>query len=331
MPVISITIENSADQLIAGIPRTVLLETNIPATIFYTLDGTTPTNASNVFISAIVMPTDQGTVVLQAFATNGIDTSPIVSQTYSTNIINDTRLPHSPLPNLDNNILVSNYPFGSNTIVPESPFLNPAQAGTTVNNPSLPIIPYGFDANGNPIGANQALDSYQNIYSTTDSEGRSLPGVGNLPAKTTIIGKRQASEYAPESSSRSSKLFDPRAMVIFQDSTTEDPSNPPMLNRNYFSMENEEIVKDGAVLGAAVDLETQTTTGSFIRSFYNPRTQMMTYYYRDSATNRWIISSQPYDPKTNKAADLSGMVFPKEDSGAGFVFRWFPFQRRVLF
>ncbi len=331
MTVISISIDEAAEQLVAGIPRTVNITTNIPATIFYTLDGSTPTISSSIFILPITLPTEDLTVILKIFATNGIDNSPIITKTYSTNILNDVRLPHSPTTPLNVKDITSLFPFGDNSPNPNFNYLNPAQAGTTVNNPSLPVIPFGYDANGNPIGANQQFDDYLNVYSTTDYQNKTPPGVGNLPAQTTIIGDRLPKEYQPEESSRSSKVFNPKAKVIFQDASTEDPTNPAMLNRQYFSMENEEIVKDGAAL-YALDLETQTTTGSFIRSFYNSRTQMTTYYYRDAATNRWIISTQPYQ-QTNPQNDgnLSFMVSPKGGSGARYLHPWFPFARRVLF
>ena len=53
MAVITITINESSDQILAGIPKYITLTTNIPATIFYTLDGTTPTTLSDMAVGQI--------------------------------------------------------------------------------------------------------------------------------------------------------------------------------------------------------------------------------------------------------------------------------------
>ena len=102
----------------------------------------------------------------------------------------------------------------------------------------------GFDAEGNPAGyTNKPIQAFKfkQVYSTTNNEGEVFPGVGNLPATVTILKKSTPSEYRPEQSSFSDKIFNPRALVIFQDSTTEDPTNPVHINRPYFSLEDTEI------------------------------------------------------------------------------------------
>lgn len=328
MTVISISIIESSEQLVAGFPKTISISTNVPATVFYTTDGSTPTTLSSVYISSLVLPTDELQFTLKVFATNGVDTSPVITNIYSTNILENTRLPHATLPKVDN-VAVSLYPFGSNSPTLTFDYLNNANAGTTVVNPSLSVIPYGYDADGNTVGANQAFHDYMNIYSTTDAQNKTYNGVGNLPGIVTVIGRRSALEYTPKESSRSNGLFNPKAMVIFQDSTTDDPTNPVQLNPQAFSLENLEIVKDGAALRAS-GLDTATITGSFLRSHYNPRTQMITSYYRDSSTNRWIISSSPYEPKQTDPGNYSTMVFSKKDQGVGRVYAWNLFRYRTL-
>jgi hypothetical protein len=329
MVVISISLTESSDQIVAGFPTTVALSTNVPATIFYTTDGTEPTTASEVYVSAIVLPTDVLEFILKVFATNGVDVSAIVTTTYSTDILHNARLPHSVLSDDSNNTPYSQYPFGSNSPSPTVNYLNPSGAGVTVDDPTLPEITYGYDANGDPVAANEKFDDYLNIYSTTDYLNKTTDNVGNLPGKVTIVGRRSALEYTPKESTRQSPLFNSKAMVIFQDITTEDSSNPPQINPQSFSLENLEVSKDGSSLYAS-GLESPTITGSFLRSHYNPRTQMITSYYRDSSTNRWIISSAPYEPKQTDPGNLSGMVFGRNNGGVGRVFSWNLFRYSVL-
>ncbi len=329
MSIISISLIESSEQLVAGFPITVALSANVPATIFYTIDGSTPTTSSLIYISAIILPTDVLEFTLKVFASNGIDTSAIITTVYSTDILHNTRLPHSVLSDTSNNAPFSQFPFGSNSSNPVVDYLNPSKAGVTVDDPTLPTITYGYDANGNPVGANEKFDDYLNIYSTTNYENKTLPNVGNLPGKVTVIGRRSPSEYTGEESSRKSALFNSKAMVIFQDITTEDPSNPPQINPQVFSLENLEISKDGSALYAS-GLSSPGITGSFLRSHYNPRTQMITSYYRCSATNRWIISSAPYEPKQADPGNLSGMVFGRDNGGVGRVYSWNLFRYSVL-
>lgn len=329
MVVISVSLIESSEQLIAGFPRTIELAANVPATIFYTIDTTMPTTGSSVYTSAIVLPTDVFEFTIKVFATNGMDTSAIITHTYSTNIIDNTRLPHSTLSSTSDNAPISRYPFGSGSPDPNVQYLNNSNGGTTVNNPSLPGITYGYDGNENPVVANQPIDNYLNIYSTTDYKNQTYDNVGTLPGKVTIVGRRGPSGYDEEESSRRSPLFNSRAMVIFQDSATDDPSNPPQINPQSFSLENLEMSKDGSELYAS-GLDSPTTSGSFIKSYYNPRTQTVTSYYRDSATNRWIISSAPYEPRQTAPDNLSGMVFGRRDSGAGMVFSWNLFRYSTL-
>lgn len=328
MTVISISITESEEQLVAGFPRTISLSTNVPSTIFYTTDNSVPTTLSTVYVSPIVLPTNINEFILKVFATNGIDYSPVITNVYSTNILDNTRLPHSATTDLDVKTSQSTFPFGSNSPSPVFDYLNSANSGTTVNNPNLPGITFGYDASGNPISANKAFDDYLNVYSTTNYKNQVLPYVGNLPGTVTVIGRRSPLEYHPQESDRSNSFFNSRAMVIFQDSTTEDPTNPPQINPQAFSLENVEITKDGSVLQAS-GLDTPTITGSFLRQQYNPRTQMITNYYRDSSTNRWIISSFPYEPKNADQWNFSGMVFGREQ-GAGRVYSWNQFRYRTL-
>src|ERR1035437_7026687 len=95
MAVINITLTESEEQIVSGIPRAISISTNIPSTIFYTLDGSVPTLFSDMYIVPITMPTASLSVILNILATNGIDTAPILTETYVTNILNNARLGHS--------------------------------------------------------------------------------------------------------------------------------------------------------------------------------------------------------------------------------------------
>lgn len=328
MAVISISITESSEQIVAGIPKTVTLAANNAATIYYTLDGSLPTNMSTIYVSTIHLPFDKLVVILNILASNGTDPDVRVSETYSTNILNNARLPHSATDVPPGTILPDLYPFGTPPLQPNGIYLNPADAGVTVDNSALPTTSTGFDGAGNETAFTNApynLENYSIKYSTTDSEGQMGPGIGNLPAEVKVNPEPGAPEYTDQTSN----LFDPRAFVIFQDSTKENPNDPPHINRQFFSLENSERIRDGNNF-FNTGLDSPPVSGSFVNSHYNPKDQTITYYYRDNLANKWIISKTPYVPNGPWTGDLSG-IRSSRTPGAGFVFEWLPGARRVLF
>ena len=146
-----------------------------------------------------------------------------------------------------------------------------------------------------------------------------------MPAEVTIATEPPP----PENSTQYTSTFDPRALVIFQDVASEDPNSPPSINRQNFSLVDVNKNRDGNDLFTS-GLDAPPTSGSFLRSHYNPRTNCITYYYFDSWTNRWIISTTPYVPNGSWDGNLAGMILSKQ-GGAGFVHEWKIFQKRVLF
>jgi hypothetical protein len=326
MAIISITVLESSEQVAAGIPCSVTISTNISATVFYTLDGTDPTLLSEMYISPIVLPTDLLKIELRILATNGILFSPIITEVYQTDILVDIRLPHSATDAQAENNIPGLYPFGTNPIQPNAQFLSPAEASITVDNPAKTQIPSGYDGSGNEVGFTNEpynLENYSIVYATRNSQGQ--PSVGNLPANVKI----EIPAAPPEETQQFSNLFDPRALVIFQDFSKEDPNDPPQINREFFSLEDNEKVRDGNNYYNS-GLDAPPVMGSFLRSHYNPRDNTITYYYLDTHTNKWIISKTPYKPTGTFTGNLSGMALSK-NKGAGVVFEWLPFTRRVLF
>ena len=342
MAVISVTITQSAEQVVSGIPKTVSITTNIPATIFYTLDGIDPTLFSNMYTGPIFLPFSSLLVTLKVLATNGTDSSPIVIEQYMTNIVDgNARLPHAGTTAEAGSVIPDAYPFGTPPYQPQQGYTNPADAGPyTVYNTALPATPTGYDGKGNPTGfTNQPYDStnYQITYTDRDATGNQGGFIGNMPGKTTLPypsdvqpDKGQLSGQGPEQTQQFTALFDPRAMVIFQDFSKEDPNDPPQINRQFFTLENPERARDGTFyFNTGLDASAPIS-GSFVRAHYNPRTNTITHYYRDSWSNKWIISTAPYQPSGTFDGNMAASAMGAK-SGAGVVFEWLPFARRVLF
>lgn len=325
MTVISITITESDDQILSGIPRSIILSTNIPSTIFYTLDGTDPTIFSTIYTSTIYLPTDLCSVTFKAMASNGVIYSPIITEIYETNMLQNARLAHSATDTVPGTSLYNLYPLGSNAPQPNSHYLSPGEAGITVDNPDLTQISGGYDGYHTPnqfTNEPYTIENYNVVYSTSDAEGQTGHGIGNIPGEATI----QQPIPAPEEATQFTTLFDPRAFVIFQDMTQEIKTDPPVINREFFSLEDPERIRDGnSYFNAALD--APPTMGSFLRSHYNPRDNTITYYYFDSHANRWIISKTLYTPSGSFDGNLAE-IKPGRNS---HVYEWLPFTKRTLF
>jgi hypothetical protein len=328
MAVINITITQSADQVVSGIPRSISISANIPSIIFYTLDGSDPTLYSDQYVSAIVMPTNLLSVSLKVFASNGTDSSPIITENYITDMSN-ARQAHSATTAEAGENIANQYPFGNAPIQPNATFLSPGDAGITVNNTGLPTISNGFDSDGYAaLFTNQTYDSsnYSIVFPTKDYQNVKNIGVGNFPDNFDL----EKFNEIPEQSYQNSNMFDPRALVIFQDSTKENPNDPPHINKMSFNLEDPEKTRDGNSFFTS-GLDSPPNSGTFLRSHYNPRTNMITYYYFDSWTNRWLISTTPYNPSGTWDGNMAGMASASGSPGARYVHEFRPFARRVLF
>jgi Chitobiase/beta-hexosaminidase C-terminal domain len=335
MTVISISIIESTEQIVSGIPRSVSISANLPSTIFYTLDGTDPTLFSTIYTSAIQLPTDNPVLVLKVFATDGTNSSAIITNTYETDVLNkNVRFPHSGTDAQPNSIqAVQNLaPFGSSSLNPTQHFLGPAAAGLTVNDPSLPQVSTGFDGNGNETGftngqpTNIPTPGFPFLYSETNAEGQRGFGIGTLPPNKVIF-----ETPPPEQSEIGSPMFDPRALVIIQDLTSPpDPTVPPHINRMFFTLEDVEHTREGNQFFNS-GLDAPPVSGGFLRQHYNPTNNTMTYYYFDSTQNRWIQSTVPFTPKSDQYNYASKTVLRRGGMGAARVFEWKAFKASYLY
>lgn len=327
MAVISLSITESSKEVISGIPYQVTISANIPSTIFYTLDGSEPTTSSSVYVGSITLPTNNSSVTLKVFATNGTDTSAVITKLYGPaleeNSIFRAQATNAPGSNYLNQF--NQFPFGTGNVPVPNTYGDPA--GITVDDPKHPNILDGYDGTGAQVrGSDKELSNYDFIYSETDSLNQRGPGIGTLPAQVKV---KNTQPY-PVSSSTSDKLFNPKALVIYQDSRDIDPNDPTAhLNRQFFALTDLNKTRNGSVIG--VTEVTNNISGSFLRSHYNPRDNTITYYYRDKETNRWIISKEPYTPKNENIGALYKVVFSSREQGSGYVFKWTPFfYRRTI-
>lgn len=323
MAVITLTFTESEIQIVAGIPKNITIEANIPSMIFYTFDGTVPTTLSALYVGPIVLPTNNSSVNIKVFATNGVDESAIISETYSNNI-SQMRRPHSGTnESAAEHAYEDRFPFGSYSPPVNVKYNN--SGGIVIDDPNIENATDGYDGESNLIGGtDDILENYEVIYSETNRIGEYGKGIGTLPG--TITMKVPATQNSVSSSNAWDKFFNPKSMVIYQDSS-ETPYDPNIsqLNKQFFYSNKS---SDGA-FQRNTGGESGGITGGFIRSQYNHQDQTMIYYYRDQESGRWIISREKFAPTNPNIGNLSTIVMSR-NSGCGFVFKWIPFLSRHL-
>lgn len=327
MTIITITIVESEIELVSGRPKSVTMSTNVPATIHYTLDGTDPTTSSSIYISGeLSLPTNPTSLIFKVFATDGTDISAIIEREYRPNIIEgrQSRDIVTTSDGGDNN----NFPYATNGPGVTGRWIGFGPEDAIVDKDSVENIFDGYDgtATGTTTGGTDLpLDEYLIRFSDSNSRGETGRGIGTLPSNVTVVPE----DARPQSSNMNDKFFNPRAMVIFQDSR-EEPFDPNILqiNRPNFSLENPEKIKDGILLDTLAIEGAPTSTGSFVRAHFNPRENTTTYFYFDSQVGRWIISIEPATAQ-NPREGLDKIVFSPR-KGARKVFQWALFKRSRL-
>lgn len=325
MAVISITITESEESLLEGIPQFLTLSTNTPATVFYTLDGTDPTTSSLVYLDQITMPREN-TVIFKAFATDGYDTCPIITRVFAPDIT-IVRKAFDTVSGVNSVKKKTIFPYASEGQDGHYVWGTHGPADLIVDKSTVPNIPDGYDGTGAGSFANGTdlpLDNYLIRFSETNFRGERGRGLGTLPTEVTVIRPTP-----PQASSNiNDKMFDPRALVIYQDSR-EEPLDPNVanINRAAFSLQDANIEKERS--GALLQNEgfnKAGATGSFVRSVFNPRDNSTTYYYFDSQALRWIISTEPAQVSPSNQS-LSNIVFSSRRPGARYLYKWNLFKR----
>lgn len=283
--VIVLNMAESTSQVISGIPEYVEFTTDVPSTVFYTLDDSTPDSSSDIAVGKVFLPTSELSFTLKAVAIANSFSSAILEGEYSVD-----------------QVVLDRYRL--------------------VDDEGINILPYGetpidsmaFDADGDE--AKQSVIEFVDldiIASKTTRIGEKIPDDSSVE-----FIKFQSRDLTTASSSTSTPNnnvnFDPKASVILIDGyNPDDISNQEIriINRPHGSM---------AVVSEFYNehLESRPLiSGNFVRYMYNPDTGKIAFYYYESRENRWIRSVQKVDDL------VEHNFFASQGSGQrGMVFRW---------
>jgi hypothetical protein len=282
--VILLSIEESQNQIIGGFPEFVILTSNVPSTIFYTLDGTEPTEDSEIFVDKLVIPTTGITITLKAVAISGMISSSTLEETYFTD--------HSELGKVRHT----------------------GKEGINILPPGVsPVDHLSLDADGD--WAQSTTIPFQDldvVASTTNDKGEDIPGDTTIDFINFAIEVPLVPNKPAISSPNNNINFDPTASYIIIDGTTPEAienQTVRIINRPHGTMDLLSRMHNQNMS------EYQITSSNFVRSMIDPKSGKITFYYRDSRENRWIKSTQKVE---GKGLNLT----PKSSGTSSFVFRW---------
>lgn len=299
MAIITINLISKGPYFISGIPRQVEIETNIPSTVFYTLDGTEPTFASQVYLAPIDLPTNVS-VRLRVLAISGPDKG-ILDVTFSTN---------SKL----------YYPRRSNYV---------GSLGIAVdayNADPVLIDGYGADKDGSVIipvrRSDYELQDLEIKYSRTGPDGYGPGTMIVLGIPPLEYWQDDAVDEESSSPNNMNVFFNPRSLYIVIDGRDgyEDQSTYP-INRPWGTTSN--MVK--FLQGRSFYQPNPYISGGIVRSFYNYKTGIAVSYYFDSNELRWIKSIQNFDPSS-----VPKRIGDRRQTGPPLVFKWIYNKRSML-
>ena len=283
MPVLSLTLTESDEEVFDGIPEYVEFSTNIPATVFYTFDSSTPTDESTIAIGSVSMPLNGVTFYLKAIAVAGSEESDVLSVEYKTTQDRSGLIGRSGV-----NIL----PYGE-----------------------APIDHLAYDSDGEL--AKESIIELQDLEllaSTTNRRGEEISGDSTLDFVN--FQKRDITRTETIVSTANSAMFDPKAKVIYIDGLLSFEENDiRIFNRPHNTMEP--TSKFYTEHQNTLD-QSGLITGNLGRYMVNPRTGVIVFYYYESRENRWLISKQQLNGDASTRFDAN-----PDGPGAGrFVIRW---------
>ena len=280
---IVLTLEESGTEYISGFPEYVLFSTSKPATVYYTLDNSTPNINSLIAVGNVYLPTSGSAVVIKAIAISVDDTSTVLESEYKTDSSNLDGPRH-----LNNEGII------------------------IMSHDSDAVDNLSFDSEGNEAQETSIEFSDLEVKaSRTDSKGIMLD-----PKKTSVsfVNFAKSSSRNAESihsTPNNNAEFDPTARYITIDGSTEanfENQVVKIVNRPYNTFDpTSKFYKE------RLGQKEPVITGNYVRSFYNPANGLYVSYYWENLESRWIKSIQSVDRDRLKIS--WSMRHP-------FVFRW---------
>lgn len=263
MSIVVLTFTSSEEEISSGIPRYVTIESNVPATIYFTLDGTTPTAGSQIYTDPVEIPDGQTSIILSAFGVDsGLIAGPILIQTFAPDMTKINVARH---------------------IKNEGIVLDSASDDTNAID--------GFGASGEAI---RFLD-IDPIYLDVIKKDRGFMGIEegtairvNIPNPDSTPS-RLDDNFQPFSTPELAEFFNPEAKTIVIDNRIDNEVSLTLrpfgsLNNMYKEFGGKRIRESAA--------DATYLSGGFVKRFYDAKNGIMVSYYFDHNECRYVKNIQ---------------------------------------
>jgi hypothetical protein len=266
---IILTVVESTNQIISGIPEYIEVETNISSMVFYTFDGTDPTIDSE-FISGsrLLLPTDSSNVFLKLIAISGPDSSDIFEHEWTTALGAITK-------RFEETQGINILPPGKEVVDSLSVNLG----GDPARETSIEFVDLEMKASDR--------DKFKKF-----DDGKTSLSFINFKLEMIISEEPYQSKV---STVNNNPDFDPKAGLIIIDGST--PEKMMAQSIKIINRPNNTMAPRSDSYGLRTGQES-IQTSNLVRYFVNPKTGKMVFYYFDSRECRWIQSIQQIAPKT---------------------------------
>jgi len=254
MAIVILTFTASVEEISSGIPSQVTIDSNIPSTIHYTIDGSTPTLDSPIYIEPIDFPSNVNSVTLSAF---GIDSENNQGYTLTQFFAPDTSRITISRNVGSEGIVIDRYDYGQD---------NP----TAYDVDNAPARFIDID----PVDLN-ILQSrgYQGI-----EEGTVVVVNVPLPIDTPSL---LDNNFQQHSTPEKAELFNPYAKLIVIDNRQQNDIQ--LMPRPYGSLNNIYREFGGKRLRSTTD-DAAYVSGGFVKRFYDQRNGVIAASFSDSYT-----------------------------------------------
>lgn len=258
---ILLELQESSDELVAGIPKYVTISSSEPSIIYYTLDGTEPSDSSLIYVDKIYLPTNNANVTLKYQAYYSGTTSSIFEESYQS--------------------------YFEKTLTSRKG----GEDGVDIFEGTEEILYYYDNLGGEIAASNVPFEDLDITTSKTDNQG--VP-VGSTKSFINFVGKQISRKYSLRSSTDRSD-FDRHADIITIDGSTKEARDAQVVtivNRPYDNMSPR-----SSFYIESFDRESNYLNGNLVNYVYNSVTGDIIFNYFDSRENRWIRSKQKVEPK----------------------------------
>jgi len=278
MAVLTITAVGHGPQLMAGIPQLVELEANLPATIYFTLDGSEPTVSSPVYLQEIQLPTMMH-VHLRALAISGPDRGTLdITFMSAPSIVHPTRR----FEGYGAGIVVDAYGIPEVVIDGYGP------------DGQRPVGDFEYPVDVPVRGSDIPLIDLETKYSRTGFDGEGSGTLISVGFPQDLGQRESAIDGRASSPNHNNVFFNPRSQFIVIDGRDGYQDQSVFIINRPMGGTMDEVKYLG---GKSLYEPSPYISGSLVRQFYNYEKGIGVFYYLDQNECRWIKSIQKMEEK----------------------------------